>query len=518
MKTLLLALWVALSPALLAQTLPVPPVAVRESAPTAQPAESIPPSNVEKTVYVPFEKLEEVFENQERGVFLPYREFLELWNKLNLPEKLKETAPPVEGVLASASYVGRVEGEMAEIKAKLSFEALKEGWSRLSIGAGDLGIAEAKSKALLHFAGDGYEMIFPAKGIYPLEATLYGRVERAQGRSNMRLKLPKTAVSQLDLTIADKGLEFAITPASAFSTTENPDGTTRLAVYFGTSEEVTISWSKKSGETALKPLLFVDTLLEMQVGAGAVRSQVALNYQVLRAGVEAFEILVPADQQVLGVEGENLRDWKLEPAVEGMQRLQVVLHTPAREIYRLKIRLESALPSLPQQVKLPTLQAIGVERQSGSISVASDPELLINVAQLSGLTQQAVAQRKEPAQGLVGVYRFLRLPYSGLLAVSEARPQIEVASRSLLVVETDALKLRGSFQYTVKKSGIFETQIELPAGFTTAEATGQEIESVTVQKEADRNVLVEVGAKVGRDVVGSRVKVKSLLEAAVHNG
>lgn len=79
----------------------------------------------ESTIYVPFEKLEEVFEGQEQGVFLPYREFLEMWNKLNVPEKLKKTEPPVEGILAGANYAGTVSGDVAEFHAKLSFEALK---------------------------------------------------------------------------------------------------------------------------------------------------------------------------------------------------------------------------------------------------------------------------------------------------------------------------------------------------------------------------------------------------------
>src|SRR6185503_332503 len=130
---------------------PTPPVLPAPVQPATLPQ---PPKIItkEQTVYIPFEKLEEVFAGQEQGVFLPYREFLEMWNKLNLPEKLKNTEPPVEGVLASASYTGRVEGEVAEIKAKLAFEALKDGWSRLKLGAGGLSIADAKSTALLNFA------------------------------------------------------------------------------------------------------------------------------------------------------------------------------------------------------------------------------------------------------------------------------------------------------------------------------------------------------------------------------
>jgi len=441
-------------------------------------------------VYVPFEKLEEVFENQERGVFLPYREFLELWNKLQLPEKLKHTEPPVEGVLGSAQYEGRVEGDAAVLTAKLSFEALKEGWSRVIIGAGELSVASVSSAALLHFANGGYEVLFPQKGSYQLEATIYGRVMRDAGRSSLKLKLPKTAVSQFAITVPDKGLEFAITPASAFTTTEAPAGGTRLLAYFGASEEVTISWTKKTGETALQPLLFADAALDVRIGAGAVRTDVAVNYRILRSAVNAFEVLVPADQQVLSVEGENVREWKLDPAA-GAQRLRVDLHTPAKDTYALRIKLEAALPPLPQQAKLPLVQAQNVERQSGSVSVSADPEVVVEMSALEGLTQQAaaVAAEKSAPTGLVGSFRYLRLPYAGSVAVSEAKPQIEVTSETLFVIDTDVAQLRAKFDYVVKKSGIFAAQIEIPAGFTNVEATGEQIESSAVSEIEGRSML-----------------------------
>ena len=34
----------------------------------------------ERNVYVPYDKLKETFEKEGRGVFLPYEEFLKLWN------------------------------------------------------------------------------------------------------------------------------------------------------------------------------------------------------------------------------------------------------------------------------------------------------------------------------------------------------------------------------------------------------------------------------------------------------
>jgi len=462
-----------------------------QNPPAAPPADSPePPKTVtkERTIYVPFEKLEQVFEHQGRGVFLPYREFLEMWNKLNLPEKLKNTEPPVEGVLAGANYVGQVTGDVAEIKAKLSFEALKDGWAKLSLGAGDLNIADAKSKALLNFADGGYEALFPSKGSYELQATIFGRVSRETGKSTLRLKLPRTSVSQFEMTIPEKDLDFTITPASAYSAVENPDGSTRLAVYFGASQEVNISWTKRTGETALAPLLFADVQTNVHFSAGVVGSDATVNYRILRAGVNSLEIVVPENQQVLAVSGQNLKEWTLKPERSG-QRLHVDLHTPAKENYQLQIRMESALAQLPEQAKLPLIQAQGVERQSGSIAVSADAELATQIGALENLTQQAVARDAKAAGEFVGSFRYLRLPYAGTVSITEAQPQVEVASETLLRVTPESKELTARFDYTVKKAGIFAAQIELPAGFPQADATGGDIESSSVQKDGAKSLL-----------------------------
>ena len=86
----------------------------------------------------------------------------------------------------------------------------------------------------------------------------------------------------------------------------------------------------------------------------------------LRSGVDALDIFVPAADQVLGVEGQNIREWTVQPAAAGaqQQRLHVNLHTPARDSYGLKIEIERALGALPQKVALPLIQADGVERQA----------------------------------------------------------------------------------------------------------------------------------------------------------
>ncbi len=311
-----------------------------------------------------------------------------MWNKVNMTEAVKKTQPPVDGILASAHYTGKVTDEVVTIDAKLNFESLKEGWSSLQLGTANLNVADAKTNASLTYLDTGYWVIFPDKGKYDLDMTIYGKVTKDEGRNSVKLSLPRTAVSQFEITVPDKGLDFTITPACAFTSSEQPDGTTKLAVFFGASQDVNITWQKRGGETALKPLLFVETTGDTRISAGAVHTSLNLNYRILRAGVPEFEVLIPNDQQVLSVDGQNLRDWSL--GKEGDRQLLIVnLHSPARDNYAFRVEMESPIASLPANgLGLPLIEVKNVERQTGVINLSRDAELVAEIQKLDGLTQQ----------------------------------------------------------------------------------------------------------------------------------
>lgn len=472
--------------------------------PAVPPAPLAAPALVERTVYTPYEKLEKVFEKEDRGVFLPYREFLDLWNKLNLPADLKTNQPPVDGVLASARYTGRVEGDAALFDAQLQFEALKDGWSKVPLGGADLNIAEVKpatatpptpdhptvTAPILHLAADGYEAILPARGSYPVGLTVLGKIVRDAGRSTIKLRLPRTAASQFELTIPDTDLDFVLTPASAFTTKEE-NGATRLAAFFGTTQEVGIAWHKRAAETTLPALVFAESALEATVTPGALRTVAAINFRLLRAPVGAFEILVPAGQQVLGVEGSDLRDWNLASAApDGRQRIAVHLAAPAREHYELRVTLEAPVAKLPAKLAVPTVEIANAESQSGTVTVAADPSLAVAVDPREGVTQQGVATARaanaapdsggNPAGAFLGAYRFLHLPFAIDLAVRAAEPIVDVDTATLYTVSPDNLALQSTLSFVVRKAGIFAVAVDLPSSLGHVEAKGDEVESFSL--------------------------------------
>ena len=63
----------------------------------AKPAPPAPaPPGKERTIYVPYEDLSAALGDKGQGIFLPYAEFLEMWNQLNLQKKVEKEKPPAD--------------------------------------------------------------------------------------------------------------------------------------------------------------------------------------------------------------------------------------------------------------------------------------------------------------------------------------------------------------------------------------------------------------------------------------
>ena len=308
----------------------------------------------EKRVYVPFEDLEKTLKDQGQGVFLPYREFLEMWNQLVAQREKEKEKPPADGLLASAEYKGTVDGEVAVIDAVLKVESFKEGWAVLPLGGPGMSIAKAETgEATVRLGEKGPEVILPKKGRYELKLQIFAKVQRSAGRFAVSLRPPRTAVSKLELSIPEQGWEFSSKPAAAFTAQPGPDGRTQLAIFFGETEEMEVTWQKAGEESKLTPLLFADTQARCDLTPGALHTKLDVRYSILRAAVASFELVVPAPHDVLTVRGANLKEWNVAKGPEGLQTLSVTLHSPAKNEFALSLDLEAPIETLPATLSRP---------------------------------------------------------------------------------------------------------------------------------------------------------------------
>lgn len=464
----------------------VPPAMVPSPAPP-KPSENpgVPVRERERTIYVPYTELQKVFTDGGKGVFLPYREFLELWNELNLKRTEEETKPPQDGVVSRAEYTGKVEGDLLAVEAKITVESFKKGWLTIPLAKGGklsaVGDAEA-GKAVLSSKPDGYDVIVPDKGVYDLKLKFYAPVTKAGGKFTVPLGLPTAAVSRFTAVVPGEGWEFEVTPAAAF-TARAVGADTELSFFFGGGTQFGVTWSKTEAATALAPLILAQTKVSSEVRGGSVASKAEVNLRILRAPVAEFRFSVPGGQEVLNVTGNDVKEWKLE-AKGDRQLLTVVTNAPVKDKWTGTVALEAPMPKLPADVVVPDVVVEGAVQDRGEFAVLAEAQLDVTPRPGEGLIQQTATATG--AEGLVKVaaYRYLKHPAKLQVGVVPAVPQVDVESVSRFMVDRDRAKLVTEFAYNIRRVGIFEARVALPDGWSGWEVVGVPPEKWSVEKQA----------------------------------
>lgn len=453
------------------------------SAPVAPPVTASSPTPVaapmaerERTVYVPFEELEKVFKDGGKGVFLPYREFLDLWNELTIKREAEVKPPPTDAVIAKAEYSGRIEGESLILDAKVTVESFKKGWVLLPLVAKKApGIGEAETgKAVLRSRSDGADVLLPDKGVYELTMKIYAPIQRSRGQSRVTLNLPRAAVSRLTLNVPEEGLEFSLNPAAAF-TTQMTSGQTQFSCFFGSGEQQEIAWGAGQAVTQMQPLMLANTKMTTKIGVSSVTTEADIAFRILRAPVSELKITLPYLQEVLGVTGSGIKEWKLiEPAaiagnLEQLKKTLVIIpEKPLRDDYTLKLQLESLVAQLPAEISVPEIEIVGASQANGEVTLSGESQIDFTPKTLTSVTRSQTATSGS-------TFRLLRQPYKLTLDVTEAKSQVEVTSASRIEIMRDSTRLETFFDYQVRRVGLFDLRVAVPVGLTITDVQGADI-------------------------------------------
>ena len=480
------------------------------------------PRLTEQTIYIPYHSLESVFEKEGRGVFLPYKEFLEIWTR-QAPKSadLEQEKPPVDGVPVAVEYTGRVDDKVAVIDANLEIRAIKKGYSLVPLGVSRLSVSEAKVlpvtstgvnaatheaflltvpdslegekwKALLKQAafpspeqasriteptGTGnvkgikpgsLAAILPGPGLYRFHLKVMLPVTETQGGKSIEFKGIDAPVSRFSLDIPSDSIEFEVTPTSAFSHQPQDGGGTRLSAFFSGTEPIRIQWKPAREDQERTALLFADLQERVTLMEGSTQCFSRLNLQVLLAGLDRVTLSLPSDSQILSVTASNLRGWETEKTA-GTQKVHIQFHSIVKDRISVSVSYEVPASATTGERLVPMLIVEGAQRQAGHLAVQVPPYLEIRPKQVTGLTQETLEAQTTGGQPPAFAYRYLRVPYTLSFELSKTAPKIWTEVQSLVQIGLDKWVSLTRIRFDVKKSGVFRLDLSSPSGFSDPE-------------------------------------------------
>ena len=185
----------------------------------------------EQIIYVPYEKLPQVFEKPARGVFLPYEQFQQLWDsaRKNSSEK-PEQGPPLRSLITSIESAAEVRGDVMEVQARLTIQLLGEGWHEIPLRLADAAISSAmigqESARIVFRQGQGYFLLLDYEDgqadKLTLDLTYAKTYAKSPGLNQVGFQAPQASINRWKITIKDPGVKVNVRPLVA--ATETRDG------------------------------------------------------------------------------------------------------------------------------------------------------------------------------------------------------------------------------------------------------------------------------------------------------
>jgi hypothetical protein len=393
----------------------------------------------EQKVYVPYSKLQKVFEQHGQGVYLPYDEFQKLWAQARASlAKGPDYKPPVGALITQIDSEASAGDQVLQVNSKLKIELLAEGWHEVPLRLADAAILSAKigdqPARLVAKPSVGYVLLAEKKGKNPEQIELvlqYSKaITKTPGQNSVSVQAPQAPVNQWQIRIPQAGVKVNVHPLIAATEapkpappkpapptpappkpdaakpdpskpdTAKPDAAKPVAkpdapkldtakpaaakpreetvvmAFVGAAPTVQIDWTPKAeGATGLEALATVQAEQQVTIDEGVLRTRVQLAYKISRAELPKLVIEAPADHKVLNVFDPNVKEWKVDTK-EQVHTITVQLYQPARETQAVTVELEKFSEALAKgDVSMPVVKAVGVGRQQGVLVVRVAPTL-----------------------------------------------------------------------------------------------------------------------------------------------
>ena len=434
-------------------------------------------TNAPTKVYVPYEELKGVFEKADQGVFLPYKEFQKLWRAAqSKPAGVSEA--PFEYLVSTARFDGKVEGELATLRLKLTIDILSDGWVQVPIGLGEVAVAHAATEdanvvPLLRVEKGQYIFLTKGKGRYVLALDFVRQLETQPGLAILSFRIPSAAITTLDLLIPEENLKVDVQPMLAATTSQvefEGAKVTKLQAFLGSAQQVRLSWKPKTEAAAeLEAVVICEQFQHINIGEALISYETRLDYSIHRGGVDEFTVKLPGEFRITDVTGANIAKWEIIRAEKTGgdkkgQLLKVGLFSPAKGKYTLTIKTERFLQEAQAKIPLSPITTEQVLRRSGLIGITHSPRRSVHLEDVKNLARVDTGQLPKNLQSRPGVtaYRFITSDYSGTIAIETTSPRITVNQLWMLGADIDRLELRGKIHYKVERTGIFELNMNLP--------------------------------------------------------
>lgn len=462
--------------------------------PDVKPAEEKPT----REIFVPFDDLNVLLENQPRRVFLTRSSYEEL------KREAKQTPPqsvPRNYALVAADYEGEITPGRAELRGTIKVEVLGPGLYAVPLDLSGVGIRTAMldgAAAPLGREGGKPILFVRGQGEHELVLDMTLPLGTTAAQQMLDFELPSAASGTLKLAVPGNVEVRSGASAISRSVDETPVTHFEFAVPRGRTSLV-LSLNNRLRQT--ERVVVARSVAVDEITTAFERLHTTVSLGILHGAVDHFRFEVPHGFEVTDVATPELAQWQIVPAKDenSLAVLDVKLREPATATVVLSITAQR-VPAQLEDWQMPHLNPLDTAGHVSVVGVLLDEQLEpatlntddlipIDTSVLTAALPDSVLIAAPGAAAVRPVFAFYAPQQTFELAAAyrQPEPRLKVTTNLLLTLSETQQRLKGGFALLPEVEPVGELRFTLPSEWHITSVTTQQGQTLAYDRIAEND-------------------------------
>ncbi len=475
------------------------------------------PDATKKTreLFVPFEDLHVLLENQPRRVLLPREQYDDLLKRAKRTPK--EDVPFTAAVIAG-NYQIDVEEGRARIAGQLIVEVLDDGLHAVPLDLTRVGLQSAtldEQPAAIGRQSNGKLLLFvEGRGRHSLALQMVAPLQTTAAWQVLSIRLPSAPSGSLRMTVpGDVELKSGTEVISREVDSQAKVTRFQLVPRPG---DMTLTLSLNSHLAQQQRVVMASTVLFDEVTEAYEKLHATISLRVLRRAVKDFRLSVPADFEVTKVDCPLLSQWNVDKQA-GRKVLSVQLREETIEPVLLHIaatrtpgRLDDwSFPAIRPLDVVSEVSILGLllEQRLQAENIAAESLVPIDTAELQPVLPSTIRNNEADGPPLKSVVAYYAPQGDFSLQARFTKPAASMAVKSnlLWIIDEQGHELRGGLALLPQYEKRFAFDLTVPDGWHMQEVAGSDGSRLQFERHGQKTdqgrirVRVPHGIAVGQD-------------------
>lgn len=449
-----------------------------------------------REIYVPFDQLNVLLDNDVRRVFLERDQYDELLSKA-------QTSPgedvPHGAVVLSAAYDATISEQRAGIDGTLEIDVLDDGLQALPLAFSGVGIRNAsldgQAAALGRDEQGRVTLFIQGKGRRRLSLQLVAPLQTSAAQQMLDFQLPTPAATTFSVAVPGN-VELKSGASVIRRFVDQQAGQTQFDLLLPKGR-ASLVMSLNNRMLQRQRVVVARSVVVDEVTSAYERLHATVTLDVLHGAADRFQFALPEGFEPTHVESPALARWEVAETAEG-RLLDILLRAPETEAVTLRLSA-TRTPAVLDQWSMPQLTAQDVAGQVAILGLLVEDRLQTEDIESSrliplnhGVMQAAMPDTVLDAEAGAAVLHPVAAYYAPSsefeLSASFRRPpaEFEVTSNVVLTLAPTGHRAKCAFVLAPEMEKLFDVRIAIPEGWHVGQVTDGEGGELASERYDDR--------------------------------